>query len=121
MKRNFAAVWFLLCLALLVISPFANAQSKRPITFDDLISMQRVMDPHASPDGKWVAFTVTTPDKDANRNAMNIWLVPTAGGDATALTRSGHDNSPRWSPDGKQIAFLSMRDGESQIYLISVD
>jgi dipeptidyl aminopeptidase/acylaminoacyl peptidase len=121
MKRQIVSVSVLLCFALIVVAPNGTAQSKHAITFDDLISMQRVSDPHASPDGKWVAFTVSTPDKEANRNAMNIWLVPSAGGDATALTRSGRDNSPRWSPDGKQIAFLSSRDGESQIYLISVE
>ena len=121
MKRKTLIIAAALCLTLIAIEPLAYAQSKRAITFDDLISMQRVSDPHASPDGKWVAFTVATPDKEANRNASNIWLVPLAGGEAMALTRSGHDNSPRWSPDGKQIAFLSSRDGESQIYLISVD
>jgi dipeptidyl aminopeptidase/acylaminoacyl peptidase len=121
MKRHIVALCFVLCVATLALAPVLNAQAKRPITFDDLISVQRVSDPHASPDGKWVAFTVATPDKEANRNASNIWLIPATGGEATALTRSGHDSSPRWSPDGKQIAFISSRDGEMQIYLISVD
>jgi Tol biopolymer transport system component len=118
MKRHILTDCITLSLALIAVAPLARAQSKRAITFDDLISMQRVSDPHASPDGKWVAFTVATPDKEANRNASNIWMIPAAGGEATALTRSGRDNSPRWSPDGKQIAFISSRDGESQIYLI---
>ena len=54
----------------------AAAQAKRAITFDDLISMQRVSEPEVSPDGQWVAFTVATPDMEANRNASNIWVVP---------------------------------------------
>ncbi len=99
----------------------AQAQTKHAMTFDDLISMQRVSDPHISPDGKWVAFVLATPDKEANRNASNIWLIPAAGGATKQLTNSGHDNSPRWSPDGKRVAFISSRDGESQIYFVAVE
>ncbi|MBI3484374.1 MAG: hypothetical protein HY012_04390, partial [Acidobacteria bacterium] len=57
----------LLCLCLLLGLVQVQAQSKRAITFDDLISMHRVSDPQISPDGKWVAYTVATPDKAANR------------------------------------------------------
>jgi dipeptidyl aminopeptidase/acylaminoacyl peptidase len=121
MKRLRVALSAALLLALVAIAPLARAQSKRPITFDDLIAMQRVSDPRISPDGKWVAFTVATPDKEANRNAANIWLIPAGGGEAKPLTRSGRDNSPRWAADGKHIAFISSRDGEAQIYTISVE
>lgn len=102
-----------------MVAQVARAQMKRAITFDDLISMRRVSDPQLSPDGKWVAFTVAIPDRDANRNAMNIWRIPAAGGDAEQITQSGHDSSPRWSPDGSKLAFLSSRDGHSQIYAMS--
>lgn len=102
-------------------APFARAQSKRPMTFQDLISLQRVSDPHASPDGKWIAFNLATPDMAANRSASNIWLISATGANAKALTSSGHDSAPRWSPDGKRIAFISSRDGETQIYFIAVE
>lgn len=82
--------------------------------------MHRIADPHISPDGLWVAYSVSTPDLDGNRNASNIWIVPAAGGEARELTRSGRDSRPRWSPDGKSLAFLSARDGVPQIYLISL-
>jgi dipeptidyl aminopeptidase/acylaminoacyl peptidase len=101
----------------------ARAQElpKHAITFSDLIRMHRVGEAQVSPDGKWVAYTVSTPDLDANRNASNIWIVPAGGGESLQLTQSGHDSSPVWSPDGKTIAFLSSRSGESQVYLLSMD
>src|SRR5467141_913019 len=97
------------------------AQEKHAITFDDMIKLHRVAEPQVSPDGKWVVYTVATPDMEANRNASNIWMVPTTGGSATQLTQSGHDSSPVWSQDGKTLAFLSSRGGESQVYLLSME
>jgi dipeptidyl aminopeptidase/acylaminoacyl peptidase len=104
--------------------PHANAaaqEGKRAITFDDMIAMHRIAEAELSPDSKWVAYTVATPDMDANRNATNIWMAPVAGGDAIQLTRTGKDSSPKWSPDGKTIAFLSSRGGESQVYLLPLE
>ena len=103
------------------ISAFAQDSSKHPITFTDMIGMHRIAEPEISRDGKWIAYTVTTPDMDANRGASNIWIVSTAGGTEMQLTRSGHDSSPVWSPEGKTLAFLSSRSGVSQVYLLSMD
>ncbi len=80
--------------------------------------MHRVGEPQISPDGKWVAYAVATPDMDANRNASNIWMVSTEGGAPIQLTQSGHDTSPVWSPDAKTMAFISSRGGESQVYML---
>src|SRR5882762_2334264 len=103
------------------ISALAQDGSKHPITFTDMIGIHRVAEPEVSCDGKWVAYTVTTPDLDANRGESDIWIVATAGGAEMQLTRSGHDSSPVWSPDGKTLAFLSSRSGVSQVYLLSMD
>src|SRR5262250_1314458 len=99
----------------------AAQEAKHAMTFDDLIKLQRMAEPAISPDGKWVAYTVAVPDMEANRNASNIWMVATSGGEAIQLTQSGKDSSPVWSPDGKTIAFISARSGDSQVYLLSME
>ena len=99
----------------------AQEPARHPITFDDMIKMHRIAEPQISPDGKWVAYTVATPDMDANRNATNIWMVSTSGGAPQQLTQSGRDSSPVWSPDGKTLAFLSSRGGDSQVYLLPLE
>jgi dipeptidyl aminopeptidase/acylaminoacyl peptidase len=98
-----------------------GAQQKRPITFKDLAAVHRLSGPQISPDGKWIAYEVGTPNLEANRVAHDIWLVPADGGEARQITRGGSDMRPRWSLDGKRIAFLSSREGEQQIYWINLD
>ncbi len=99
--------------------------SKRPITIDDLFQIKLVSDPQISPDGKMVAFTLTTPNLESDKYSAHIWLVPS---DGSAPARQftfgeGKDRSPRWSPDGKQIAFASDRGKEKQdqLYRISIN
>ncbi|HKN74291.1 MAG TPA: S9 family peptidase [Candidatus Acidoferrum sp.] len=112
---------FIVVLLAVQSSVMPQEAGKHAITFADMIQMHRVGEAQVSPDGKWVVYTVSTPDLDANRGVSNIWIVPTTGGASLQLTQSGHDSSPVWSPDGKQIAFLSSRSGDSQVYLLSMD
>jgi dipeptidyl aminopeptidase/acylaminoacyl peptidase len=97
------------------------AQAKRPITFDDFIGLPVVSDPKLSPDGKWVAYTVTTPSLKDNRGFARLWLVDVATGRSRQLTQGpGSDFSPRWSPDGQTLAFISTRQGGPQIWVLAM-
>src|ERR1700756_4430717 len=118
LRCGHAAAALILCTA---AATLAQDAARHAITFDDMMQMHRVGSPEISPDGKWVAYTVATPDMGANRNASDIWIVPTGGGEAMQLTQSGHDSSPAWSPDGKMIAFLSSREGTSQVYVLNME
>jgi dipeptidyl aminopeptidase/acylaminoacyl peptidase len=105
-------------LLITLVSLAALAQAKRPITFDDLIAIKRLSEAQVSPDAARVAYTVGEVDKNANRTKRSILIVPAAGGAAQPfITSDKNDFSPRWSADGKQIAFLSTRDGAPQIYV----
>jgi dipeptidyl aminopeptidase/acylaminoacyl peptidase len=109
-------------LAAAAVAVAGQTAAKRAITFKDLISLHRVSEPQISPDGKWIAYSVATPDLEANRSLRDIWLVPTAGGgEARQLTRGGSDMRARWSPDGKKLAFISGRSGTPQIYWIALE
>jgi dipeptidyl aminopeptidase/acylaminoacyl peptidase len=122
MKRAILGIGFLVAALSVgcVVGYSQESSERRGITFEDLRSMHRVADPKISPDGAWVVYSVATPDMDANRNAGNIWIVPAAGGAPTQLTQSGRDSAPTLSPDNKMVAFLSSREGTSQIYVLSL-
>src|ERR1700741_4554609 len=90
-------------------SPVAG---KRTLTADDYFRIKEVGDPQLSPDGKWVAYTVKTASLKDDKNYERIWMGPVAGGAAIALTADDVTSShPRWSPDGKYLAFISARGG----------
>ena len=89
------------------------AQSaKRPLRSADIYRVRDVQDPQRSPDGKWVAYTVSSVDTSLDRNASDIWMVSWDGTLQRQLTETTEsESSPRWSPDGKWLSFLSSRDG----------
>jgi len=88
---------------------------------EDLYELTWVADPRLSPDGRTVAFAVVRIDREANDYASSIWTAPVDGREPPRRFTFGDkaDGSPRWSPDGTRIAFLSKRDGDArQLYVI---
>lgn len=107
---------------LLSLAATAAAQSKRAMTFEDVLSLRVASDARLSPDGRHVAFVVTQADMKTNFRNSDVWLVSTEAGEPRVLTRSlKRDDQPRWSPDSRRLAFISDRDGKAQIYVISID
>lgn len=97
-------------------------QARRPITFEDLMAVKRISDPQVSPDGRLVAYVESDVDLDANKSTSNIWIVPTAGGEARRLTMGSDSSSrPRWSPDGSEIAFIYNHHGDAQVWINGVE
>ncbi|RMG77787.1 MAG: S9 family peptidase, partial [Chloroflexi bacterium] len=93
---------------------------KRPIQVDDLYKIVKIEDPQVSPDGQWVAFVKVTLDKLENNYKRYIWLAAVDGSQVYQLTRGGKDTTPRWSPDGNTLAFVSARGDKPQIYLLTM-
>ena len=94
---------------------------KRPISAEDLYDIKLISDCRISPDGRNILYCVQRVHKEREKKYSNLWIVPTDGGPATQFTHGDQsDTSPRWSPDGTEIAFISNRDDEKQpqIYII---
>ena len=99
----------------------ADPAARRAITVGDLFQIKEVHDPQITPDAQWVAYTVTSTNRAEDKTEDRIWMIPVSGGDPLPLTAEGVSSShPRWSPDGKWLAFLSARNGgETQVWLLN--
>jgi dipeptidyl aminopeptidase/acylaminoacyl peptidase len=126
-------------IALIALALAAVAQTKHPFTFEDMIKLKRVGDPQVSPDGKWVLFSVVDVSLEANTKTPHIWIVPLGGNEEKSgvphVSRPLRDvggterelipdqdaDRARWAPDGKRFAFLSNKEGGSQIWIADFD
>ncbi len=98
-----------------------SAQERGPMKVDDLFRFQRVADPQISPDGKWVVYTQSKVDLEANKSTSHLWLAATEKDAKPKQLTDGakSDRHPRWSPDGKSILFESGRSGSNQLWIVS--
>jgi dipeptidyl aminopeptidase/acylaminoacyl peptidase len=125
MKLRFAVLSFGLLLAS-SITWCQPSNAPRPLGIDDLFQLREVHDAQISPDGQFVAYTVSSTLVKDDKTETRIWMVPIVGGDPISLTAEGSSSEhPRWSPDGKFLAFLSERkdpkvdEPKTQLYLLN--
>ncbi|HEY9284133.1 MAG TPA: S9 family peptidase [Pyrinomonadaceae bacterium] len=132
MRRNFFSLALTL-FALSLLAPRAAAQQgQKRVTMEEVLALRVVGAPQWSPDGRWLAFTVSDWNRKENRRDAHVYLVPAEGGEVVRLTNGERGESqPQWSPDGKWIAFLANRGapqagaapaagGGNQIWIIPV-
>jgi dipeptidyl aminopeptidase/acylaminoacyl peptidase len=94
----------------------AQTAGQRKLTIDDLYRLREVSGPQLSPEGGWVAYTVSVPDAEKDRADKDVWMTSWDGRKNLRLTTSkSSESAPRWSPDGRYLAFLSDRDDPREV------
>ena len=102
--------------------PTLNMANDRPLTVDDLLALESVGNPQVSPDGKWVAYTVSSRDMEEDKRMTQIWMVSSDGGTPIPMTSADYSASNlRWSPDNKYLSFSASKgeDAKSQVWRLN--
>ena len=122
LRRMFVSgIWMAWAVASMLATGQQTPPVPRAITVDDAFQVKELEDPQISADGAWVAYTVETASLKEDKSQTRVWMVPSVAGEAIAMTVENETSThPRWSPDGKYLAFLSGRnDGKTQAYLLN--
>jgi len=90
---------------------------KRPVAAEDLLRLRFAADPRISPDGRWIAYSLTQIEPENRTYKTELWLTAAAGGQNYRVTKEGA--RPAWSPDGRRLAFVSDRSGTKQIWVLA--
>lgn len=118
--RKFTLAFLLL--SVFAVLPQCQAQTKRPMTFEDMMKMKRLGETAVSPDGKWLAYSVTSVELSQNTKTTEWWLQAIAGGEPMKLAvGQPGDSGVQFAPDGRSVLLLSSRDGGQQIWLADFD
>jgi dipeptidyl aminopeptidase/acylaminoacyl peptidase len=119
MRRYLLVALLILSFVSIAAQEESSPAEAHAVTIDDLLTFRTVGDVQISPDGRWILYVVTTPDLKKNERNSDIFRVPFEGGPPVKMTASPKsDVSPRWSPDGLTIAFLSDREGKMQVFTL---
>ncbi len=110
----------LIALLTLLASLPAPAQNL-PFTAEEMLKIKRVSEPALAPDGRAVVFTAGVVDVEANTQSRQLYSVPLTGGLPKQITTQGRNTGARFSPDSKQIAFMSTRSGSAQVWVMDAD
>jgi len=111
MHKHLTGAVIVIVMALFTSPSQAGQTAPRLPGVDDINAIHEVSDPQLSPEGDWVAYTVNTADADRDKFVTHVWMSSWDGKRSLQLTRTGDDqHHPRWSPDGRYLAFLSARD-----------
>jgi dipeptidyl aminopeptidase/acylaminoacyl peptidase len=99
-------------------SPPPPPAAKHPFTFEDMMKLKRLDEPVPSPNGKWVVFSATDIDLEADTKISHLWIVPATGGESRRLNETlNHEERPRFSPDGKRLIWTSKATDPTQIWM----